>query len=114
MRTYEMVGVADDNTRTYESEYGSYNKAEGFKLNSYAEELPKEKLLYDFFHNACWVLRKDVPKRKKMTQKEIEEELGYLIEIDDGEEENKSPDKDMQNYASDLNDLLRIIFGLED
>ena len=115
MRTYEMIGVADDNTRTYESEYGTYSKTEGFKLSSYAEELPKEKLLYSLFHDACWVLRKDVPKRKRMTQKQIEDELGYLIEIDDGEEENRSSDEDIKDYHTELDKLFKImLLGLED
>lgn len=129
MRTYEMIGCADSNTRTYESEYGTYSKKDKFKLSTYAEGLSKEKLLYNLFHDACWVLRKDVPKRKKMTQKQIEDELGYLIEIDDGEKENKSlpdntssnlpiqewlKDEDRKDRHAELDKLFKMLFGLED
>lgn len=114
MRTYEMIGCADDNTRTYESEYGTYSKKDGFKLSALSDQLSKEELLYDLFHGACWVLRKETPKRKKMTQKEIEDELGYPIEIDDGGGENNLHPEDTK-YVDGLIEALNTLFGgLED
>ena len=45
MHTYEMIGVADENGRTYVSEFGSYNKDKGFDLFKSCKCLPTEDLL---------------------------------------------------------------------
>ena len=103
MMTYEMVGVSDQNGRTYKSKYGTYNKKDGFKINpSYITFQRTEdsntilfdyqKLINDLFHENCWSLKQEKPKPKKMTKEEIEKALGYEIEIDDEDELVKSKD----------------------
>ena len=87
MHTYEMVGVADQNNRTYESEFGTYSKSTGFVLNDHSKKLVKENLLDRLFHDNCWKLKVE---EKEMTKEEIEKALGYKIKIKD--ENNKYND----------------------
>ena len=106
MHTYEMIGVADQNNRIYESEFGTYSKATGFVLSDYSTEivtisqkitdkkeqqrlikLVKENLLDRLFHDNCWKLKVE---EKEMTKEEIEKALGYKIKIKD--ENNKYND----------------------
>ena len=75
-----MIGIADENGRTYESKYGTYSKRDGFKLSDLSISMIKEELLDDLFHEDCWSLKKNPVK---MTKKEIEEKLGYEIEINE-------------------------------
>lgn len=82
MYTYQMVGLADQNGRTYISEYGIYNKDSGFVLSEFSKSIDMELLINDLLHKDCWSLKQDKPKPKKMTKDEIEKELGYEIEID--------------------------------
>ena len=44
MYTYECIGLADQNGRTYESKYGTYNKNDGIKLSDFAVNMLKEDL----------------------------------------------------------------------
>lgn len=76
--TYEMVGLADQNGRTYKSAYGEYSKEKGFDLNYKALSIGEEELLDAMFHENLWKLKVEP---KKMTKKEIEEALGYEVEI---------------------------------
>ena len=86
MMGYEMVGVADQNSRTYKSQYGFYSKETGFVLNKTGLGLGKNELLDKMFHENCWELKKEP---KKMTKEEIEKALGYEIEIDDGNDKKE-------------------------
>lgn len=75
MHLYEMIGVADENGKTYISPYGTYNKKDGFNLCrivNFAE------LLNILVHEDCWSLKIE---KKKMTKAEIEKALGYEIDI---------------------------------
>lgn len=81
MHTYEMIGVADENGRTYVSDYGSYNKEKGFDLLKSCNLMSHENLLNILLHEDCWKLA--IEPKKKMSIKEIEEKLGYEIEITD-------------------------------
>lgn len=113
MCTYEMIGIADENSRTYESKYGTYSKKEGFKLSDLSRSMIKEELLDNLFHEDCWSLKKNPIK---MTKKEIEEKLGYEIEINELEEKNKSKGNEIigknaqkinnNMFASDIFDFL--------
>ena len=85
MMGYEMIGVSDQNGRTYESKYGTYSKDTGFVLSDLSKSMIKEELLDNLFHENCWSLKQE---SKKMTREDIEKELGYKIEI--VPEENKS------------------------
>ena len=87
MHTYEMIGVADQNNRIYESEFGTYSKSTGFVLSDYSKKLVKENLLDRLFHDNCWKLKVE---EKEMTKEEIEKALGYKIKIKD--ENNKYND----------------------
>lgn len=107
-----MIGIADENGRTYESKYGTYSKKDGFKLSELSKSITKEKLLDNLFHEDCWSLKKNPIK---MTKKEIEEKLGYEIEINESEEkkleDNQSISKNTQNphknvFAGDIFDFL--------
>ncbi|MDE6433548.1 MAG: hypothetical protein K2L07_04905 [Lachnospiraceae bacterium] len=111
MMTYEMVGVADQNGRTYESIYGTYNKQTGFKIDPkyirYSTDLGSKHILFSYqrlinglFHDNCWSLKVEKPKPKKMTKEEIEKALGYEIEIQD-----KSDSYDSQTLEKNSRDL---------
>ena len=92
MMTYEMIGVADQNGRTYVSKYGTYNKDKGFVINpkyiKFQTTLDSRKILMSYqelinglFHDNCWSLKTEEKKPKKMTKEDIEKALGYKIEI---------------------------------
>lgn len=110
--SYQMIGIADENGRTYESKYGTYSKKDGFILSELSKSMTKEKLLNNLFHEDCWSLKKN-PIR--MTKKEIEEKLGYEIEINEPEERklennqniSKNAQKSHKNvFADDIFDFL--------
>ena len=112
MMSYEMVGVADQNNRTYKSKYGSYSKETGFVLNGFSSSLGKCELLDRLFHENCWSMKTEP---KKMTKEEIEEALGYEIEIEEPKENklensqniSKNAQKTKNNVVSgDIFDFL--------
>ena len=115
MMSYEMVGVADQNNRTYKSKYGSYSKETGFVLNGFGRSLGKCELLDRMIHENCWELKTE-PKPKKMTKEEIEKELGYEIEIEEPKENkledskniSKTAQKTKNNVVSD--DIFNFLF----
>ena len=107
-----MIGIADENGRTYKSKYGTYSKKDGFKLSELSKSMTKEKLLNNLFHEDCWSLKREV---KKMTKEEIEKALGYEIEINEPEERklennqniSKNTQKSHKNvFADDIFDFL--------
>lgn len=109
MFSYEMIGVADQNNRTYISKYGTYSKADGFILNGYAYDYDIEDLLYELFHENCWSLREEKPKPKVMTKEEIEAALGYEIEINN--DEKKDTVKVIPNERrKEVNDIFSFFF----
>lgn len=77
MHTYEMIGVADSNGRTYKCPYGTYSKATGFVSNGYEMYISLD-VVNKLFHEDCWSLKQET---KKMSKEDIEKELGYEIEI---------------------------------
>lgn len=81
MMAYEVVGLCEDNTRTYESVLGTYSKETGFILSDSALEKDKTTLANRLFQINDWHLKKEEPQPKKMTKEEIEKELGYKIDI---------------------------------
>lgn len=78
-----MIGVSDQNGRTYESKFGIYNKKDGFILSDYSKKLSMSDFANQLLHENCWSLKKNA---KKMTKDEIEKELGYKIDIIDKHE----------------------------
>lgn len=101
MYTYQMIGIADENGRTYKSKYGSYNKDKGFQLNYIALREDISDLLYELFHEDCW----KISKPKKMTKEEIETALGYEVDIID----NENADNKSKEY-NDLSSCINTIF----
>ena len=94
MYTYQAIALADQNGRTYTSNYGKYNKENGFVLKNYGISGDIEDLIYELFHEDCWSLAP-----RKMTKEEIEEKLGYQIEIEEKVGKNKtSQNKKDMNY----------------
>ena len=102
-----MIGIADENGRTYESKYGTYSKKDGFKLSDLSVSMTKEELLYNLFHEDCWSLKKN-PIR--MTKKEIEEKLGYEIEINENESEENKKLEDKQNISENIQKSHKNVF----
>lgn len=102
-----MIGIADENGRTYESKYGTYSKKDGFKLSDLSVSMTKEELLYNLFHEDCWSLKKN-PIR--MTKKEIEEKLGYEIEINENESEENKKLEDNQNISENTQKSHKNVF----
>lgn len=103
-----MIGVADQNNRTYISKYGTYNKENGFQLNGYAYDYDIEDLIYELFHENCWSLKEEKPKPKVMTKEEIEAALGYEIEIED---DKKDTVKIIPNgRRKDVDDIFHFLF----
>lgn len=103
-----MIAVSDENGRTYESKYGTYNKKDGFDLSILSRLKTREELINDLLHEDCWSLKKEP---KKMTKEEIEKALGYEIEIDESKEKNKSKDNQINKlhrnvFADDIFDFL--------
>lgn len=106
MMTYEMIGVADENGRTYESKYGTYNVREGgFKFNDEAFKYPRGVLCGMLLHEDLWRLKVD---KKKMTKEDIEKALGYQIEIINENPVDKSKPKsdESQNFFDEFFGLL--------
>lgn len=110
--TYEMVGVADQNGRTYESIYGTYNKKRGFILNNSALSLSKTELLHKITHENCWSLKQEKLKPRKMTIQEINKALGYDVEIIDKDDKQTDENNTYCNNSS-FNDLLKFLHILD-
>lgn len=115
MYTYQMVGVADQNGKTYECKYGTYSKEKGFEF--YDDVLDKKCKVLAFinllFHEDIWKLKKE-PTPKKMSLQDIERELGYRIQIVDPEMGSKkeiSPER--KKEVDDTVDFFKRFFGLE-
>lgn len=91
MMAYEVVGLCEDNKRTYESVLGTYSKDTGFVLSELALSKDKTTLANRLFQINDWKLKK--PEKKLMTLKEIEKALGYEIEIKE-DKKTKTPVND--------------------
>lgn len=75
-----MVGLADQNGRTYASKYGSYSKKDGFIITNWGNTNKFEDMLNNLMHDDLWSLKVE---EKEMTKEEIENALGYKIKIKD-------------------------------
>ena len=112
MYSYQMIGIADQNNRTYEGKYGVYNKESGFIFSDLAKILTKEKLVYNLLHADCWSIKKSSIKKpkKKMTQEEIEKELGYEVEIIGNDLDKVDGLKRTKTYNFPDDDLFSFLF----
>ena len=129
MYTYQVVGLADCNDRTYECEYGTYNKKDGFVFNNENETMLKHfeylgegietvvsNIIDDLFHKDMWKIVK--PEARKMSIADIEKELGYPVqitdpELDKPEEKKEKLSKEQKEDIDDFIDVLRRWFGIE-
>ena len=125
MYTYQMVGLADCNDRTYECEFGTYNKENGFMFNeSTQQQLDDQQylgenvkgfvlnLIDELFHNDMWKMVKE-PEPKKMTLADIEKELGYRIQVVDPELD-KPTDKKKELTEEEKEDIDETIQFFKD
>lgn len=117
MYTYQMVGLADENGKTYECKYGTYNKDEGFKFNEEAQSVVKDgwrNLVYILFHENLWSLKKEPVK--EMSLNDIEKELGYRVRIITPDENKKEYEKLSPAKKKQINeeiDFFRRLFGID-
>ena len=114
MYTYQMVGLADDNGRTYECKYGTYSKEDGFKFNESINPIVKNgwrNLVNVLFHEDLWKLKKE--PIKEMTLQEIEKELGYRVAIKDPEPKAKVVSEERKEEVEETINFLKRWFGLD-
>lgn len=94
METYRMVGAAKSSpSRKYVSEYGEYTGDKGFIMNEEYYSNDKDKIewvITRLFDEDCWTLAPKDEQPKVMTKQEIENALGYKVEIADDEENRAS------------------------
>lgn len=113
--TYQMIGLADENGKTYECEYGTYSKESRFIFNDRAGEVFERdgyRELFDILvHEDLWKLKQE--PIKKMTLTELEKELGYRVQIVDPEPEKKEVSEDRRKDVDNTIDVFRRIFGIE-
>lgn len=109
MYTYQMIGLADENGKTYVSDYGTYSKKEGFKFsNDFGnEECKWTAFINMLFHEDMWKLKKD--PIKKMTLDEIEKELGYKVQIVDPAPKRKLTKKEKKEIDDTIEWLDRVL-----
>lgn len=117
MLTYEMIGLADENSREYESVYGTYTKEEGFKFNDAINPIIDDEGWRGFinllFHENMWKLKKE--DVKEMTLKDLERELGYKIRIVDPETKHKEYEELSSERKEEIQrevNFLNRLFGL--
>ena len=110
-----MIGLADENGKTYECEYGTYSKESRFIFNDRAGEVFERdgyRELFDILvHEDLWKLKQE--PIKKMTLTELEKELGYRVQIVDPEPEKKEVSEDRRKDVDNTIDVFRRIFGIE-
>ena len=116
MMAYEVVGLCEDNNRTYESVLGTYSNETGFVLSKTALSLDKKILADRLFQLNDWHLKKEEPRRKRMTLDEIEKCLGYKVEIVEENnseklEQNNNDNKSTENTYNFEDWLFEQLFG---
>ena len=109
-----MVGIADENGRTYESKYGTYSKEKGFEFTDFPKEECKQIAFINLlFHEDIWMLKRE-PEPKKMSLQDIERELGYRVQIIDpeiGTKKEVSPERKKQ--VDDTVKFFNSLFGMD-
>jgi len=115
MMTYQMVGLADENNRTYESIYGTYSKEDGFKfneqINPIVEDFGWREVVNMLFHDNLWKLKEEPVKQ--MSLQDIEKELGYRIRIVDPEPDKEEVSEEEKKAVDDTIDFLERLFGFK-
>lgn len=115
MYTYEMVGLSDQNNKTYECKYGTYNPTDRFRFNDEAKKVVDKsgyrKLFDILIHDNLWKLQQ--PPVKKMSLKDIERELGYRVQIIDPQPEEKEVDEKHRKEVDDSINFFKELFGID-
>lgn len=93
MKALDMINCAETNDNIYTSKYGTYSKKDGFKLRFDPHPSSVEPLINKLFIEDCWTQK---IQKKKMSKAEIEEALGYEIEISDYEPKVKLTNLEQQ------------------
>ena len=109
-----MVGLADENGREYECDYGTYTRDDGFKFNENINEIVEDfgwrGLVNILFHDDLWKLKQEPVK--KMTLQDIERELGYRVIITDPSPEKKEVPKRKRDEIDAYIDMMGRVLGL--
>lgn len=108
-----MIGLADENGRTYECDFGTYSKDDGFVFNETAYDFIDfnlESFIGKLFHDNLWKLKQDPVK--EMSLADIEKELGYRVRIVDPEPNKEKVSKKSREETDALIDMWGRILGL--
>lgn len=107
MTTNDAFALSMQNTRTYESQYGTL-KDGYFSFNEEAKKIIRghgfEYFARLLFNESGWKIKQD-PIVKKMTHDELENLLGYKVQI---VEDDKKDTKDYDDFI----DIFNRLFGL--
>lgn len=110
-----MVALADQNGKTYESKYGTYDTAEKFRFNENAGKLVEKKGYRELFdiliHENLWKLQQ--PPIKKMSLQDIERELGYRVQIIDPQPGKEEVDKEHKTKVDNTVQFFKDFFGMD-
>ncbi len=114
MLTTKIIGYAKEDGLTYESSFGEYSDKEGFKFNDYGRKClkndPDKFITMLFADETIWCVKAPEPKPKNMTLSEIEDALGYKINLVKSKNEQKAKEHKETTYPS-LEDVFNALFG---
>lgn len=115
MYTYQMIGLSDENDKTYECKYGTYNPIDRFRFNDEAKKIVEKngyrKLFDILMHEDLWKLQK--PDVKSMSIEDIEKELGYRVRIVDPQPEEEKIDEEHRKEIDDVVKFFKDLFGID-
>lgn len=110
-----MVALADQNSSTYVSKFGTYSAKNGYEPSDLAESLVQDGwfscLVEELFHEDLWKLD-DEPKVKEMSIEDIERELGYRVRIVDPEPKKKEVSPERKREINEAIDCFQRVFGI--
>ena len=108
-----MVGLADENGKTYECEYGTYSKEDGFKFNENVRPIIKNgwrNLVNILFHDDLWKLKKEPVK--EVTLEDIEKEFGCKVRIVDPAAKKQLTPEQKEKIDKEI-EFFKRFFGIE-
>lgn len=103
MYTYQMIGCADDNGKTYISPYGIYSKKQRFSLSKYGKTLDVEELLYRLFQDDCWRLYYSYENKDNKDTSKVEENTKT------DKEKMTATKEDIENYNKEVAEFLSLL-----
>lgn len=110
-----MIGLADENEKTYECKYGTYSKYLGFKFNESINEVIDDVGWRGFinilFHDNLWKLQ--LEPVKEVTLEDIEREFGCKVRIVDPEPKKEELSKEQKEKIDKQIDFLNRWFGID-